>query len=80
MMNGDFVSEEVEHFASRIEKTGGDSAKQIDSAFEIALGRLPSESERSRLITLIPSSGSVREGLMSLCRVLFNANEFIYVD
>ena len=81
MLNGDFVNEEAEHFASRVELSGNiDLAKQIECAFEIALGRLPSELEMSRIISLIESSDSVREGLISLCRVLLNANEFIYVD
>lgn len=81
MLNGDFVNEEAEQFASRIEQTDEhDVAKQVDNAFEIALGRLPSEQERSRMTSLIESSGSRREGLISLCRVLLNSNEFIYVD
>lgn len=81
MLNGDFVNEEAEHFASRVELSGNaDLANQIECAFEIALGRMPSEHEMSRMISLIESSDSVREGLTSLCRVLLNANEFIYVD
>ncbi|MCC6509760.1 MAG: DUF1553 domain-containing protein [Pirellulaceae bacterium] len=80
MLNGDFVHEEAQHFASRVAKSSGDPVKQVEFAFEIALGRPPSEPESSRMIALIQSSSSVEDGLVSLCRVLFNANEFMYVD
>jgi Protein of unknown function (DUF1553)/Protein of unknown function (DUF1549) len=80
MLNGDFVNEEADHFASLVEKASGDLVNQINFAFEIALGRLPSEHETLHMTKLVQASGSAREGLVSLCRVLFNANEFIYVD
>ena len=81
MLNGDFVNEEAAHFADRIEQSGQlDLVKQIELAFEIALSRLPSEHETKHMMGLIKSSSSVREGLVSLCRVLLNANEFLYVD
>ena len=81
MLNGDFVHEEAKHFASRLEQSGTlDLAKQIESAFVISLSRQPSEREISRMTQLIASSGSVQEGLVSLCRVLLNANEFLVID
>ena len=81
MLNGNFINEEAEYFARRVSQSRmGDLAQQVDGAFEIALGRMPSESEQLRMLDLIQSSDSVAEGLVSVCRVLLNANEFIYVD
>lgn len=81
MMNGDFVNEEAEHFAARIERaSGSDMNERVSLAFQIALGREPSEPERSRMVALVESSNSTHDGLISLCRVLLNTNEFIYVD
>ena len=54
-----------------------DSAKQIEHAFQIALGRPPSSDELAELTTL---AGSDVSGLDAVCRVLLNSNEFIYVD
>ena len=78
MMNGDFVHEEAEHFAKRLEHSTSDLNQQIESAFEIAFGREPSMEEVARMSELVSSENE--KGLTSLCRVLLNANEFIYVD
>ncbi|MBI1353017.1 MAG: DUF1553 domain-containing protein [Acidobacteria bacterium] len=74
MLNGYLVHEESERLAERIESlAGGKPADQIDEAFRIVLGRAPDEEEARRFERL---EGS----LASLCRVLFNSNEFLYVE
>lgn len=79
--NGDFVNEEAKHFAARVQQVAGDDAqRQIKVAFETALGRPPSEAEADHLRKLLGSGGSADEGLVGVCRVLYNANEFVYVD
>lgn len=76
MYNGRFVNEEAKYFAARVVKESGlQSSDQVDRAFEIALGRKPSEEEAKLLVPLIDESGPV-----AVCRVLLNSNEFVYVD
>ena len=74
MMNGDLVNEESEHLARRIVREAGeDRAAQIGRAFELVLSREPAAKERARFLDAgVP--------LESLCRVLLNSNEFIYVE
>ena len=79
MLNGQLVTEEAEHFARRVvREAGADRAAQIRRAFELALARLPSEEELRRALEFLDSQK--QGGLVGLCRVLFNTNEFVYVD
>jgi hypothetical protein len=74
MMNGTLVQEEAEHLATRIRKEAGEERSlQIQKAFEIALGRLPTSGELRKFSTFDGSLGS-------LCLVLLNSNEFLYVE
>jgi hypothetical protein len=78
MYNGHFVSEEAKHFAKRVSSevdTG--IVQQIEHAFQIALGRPPSGDEMDEMKTIADSDTA---GLVAVCRVLLNTNEFIYVD
>lgn len=81
MYNGEFVSTEARHFAARLKREAGDDVdKQIDLAFRIALARQPDTGEAAAMKQLIARSESPDAGLVGLCRVLFNSNEFVYVD
>jgi mono/diheme cytochrome c family protein len=74
MMNGYLVHEESEHLARRIEhEAGTDRRAQVSRAFEIVLNRPARAEELDRF-----AAPSVN--LPTLCRVLFNSNEFIYVE
>jgi Protein of unknown function (DUF1553)/Protein of unknown function (DUF1549)/Planctomycete cytochrome C len=74
MMNGTLVQEEAEHLAARIRKEAGEErSRQIQIAFEIVLGRLPAAGELRKF--------SAFDGpLRSLCLVLLNSNEFLYLE
>ena len=76
MYNGDFVNEEAKHFAVRAR----DFENSISDAFEAALGRRPTESEVTKLRKLVDAAEEPGEGLERVCRVLFNTNEFLYID
>jgi hypothetical protein len=52
-----------------------DDTAQISRAFELCFFRKPTTTESQAAAKLIASSG-----LDSLCLMLFNANEFFYVD
>jgi hypothetical protein len=74
MMNGDLVNEEAGHLAAKLAREAGESkGAQIDRAFAVVLSREPKPSERARFL----DSGMPLE---SICRVLLNSNEFVYVE
>ena len=78
MYNGTFVSEEAKHFAERVRKEAGtDVGQQIERAFRIALARPPSTEEREQLQAFTDGGEG---GIVGICRVLINCNEFIYID
>jgi hypothetical protein len=63
------------HFARRLEREAGDLPTRIDRAFLLALGRSPTAIEREALV-----DHARRFGLANACRVIFNLNEFVFVD
>jgi hypothetical protein len=74
MMNGDLANEESAHLADAIAaRTGSDRRAAIAQAFEMVLNRPARADELKRFTDF---SGN----LASLCRVLLNSNEFLYVD
>ena len=81
MYNGRFANEEATHFAARVRKHAGESpVAQVQMAFKIALGREPSSDESERMQALMKSSAEGSDALAAVCRVLLNANEFVYVE
>jgi hypothetical protein len=80
LLNGDFTHKSARHFAERIlEMAGTDVDKQLDLAFLLALARRPTDAERSRYKALYAGS-TAAESLTSLGVVLFNLNEFLYLE
>jgi hypothetical protein len=75
LMNDRFTVRYAEHFASRLEAEAQDPRVQIRRAYELALGRSPPEAEVRRL-----ADYAARYGLPNACRLLFNCNEFLFVD
>ncbi len=80
LYNGAFASEEARHFADRLVREAGPSVDaRIALAFRLALGRDPGPDETEHLRRLAESSAP-DEGLPAVCRVLFNANEFVHLE
>jgi hypothetical protein len=75
LLNDPFVVRMTEHFAERLRREGGDVGGQIDLACRLAFGRRASEVERRVLVDV-----ARKHGLESACRVILNANGFIFVD
>ncbi|MBI1790340.1 MAG: PSD1 domain-containing protein [Acidobacteria bacterium] len=72
LLNSDFTRRAARHFAERVtEMAGPDRDRRIDYAFRLALARSPSADEAAR------ARGA---DLERLGVVLFNLNEFIYVE
>ncbi len=75
LFNSPFVAEQAAAFARRAQSEAGDRpVDQIDAVYRLALSRKPSESEAAASLAV------VREhGLPTLCRVIFNSNEFLFL-
>jgi hypothetical protein len=76
LLNDDFMLRQADDFATRIKSDAGDDATaQVTRAFALAFGRQPTETERESAAAFAQA-----HGLGQLCRLLLNANEFVYVD
>jgi hypothetical protein len=76
LFNGEFVNRQAKHFADRLRREAGDDrGQQIDRAYLLTVGRLPSVAERRALCEFLE-----RESLEQMCRVVLNLSEFVYVD
>jgi hypothetical protein len=77
LMNNTFVFEQANHFAGRVHRSAGDAATPRElaiAAYRLALARDATAAERESAATFIQQAD-----LLSLCRVLLNSNEFLYV-
>jgi hypothetical protein len=75
MFNGKLVNQEAEHFANRIKAQSSNPSDRIKWAFRAGLGRLPSAEEVKDLLPFAED-----QNLNRLARIIFNTNEFVYVD
>jgi hypothetical protein len=75
MWNNPFMVRMSEHFAARVREASADPAKQVDAALQLIYGRSADPEELKTY-----QEYAVRHGLENLCRVLFNSNEFLFVD
>ncbi len=76
LMNNAFMLGQAERFAARVRREAGPSAKaQVIRAFALAFQRAPAAEELREAQALVDA-----QGLESLCRLLFNANEFVHLD
>jgi len=77
LMNNAEVLLQAKYFAQRVMiEAGHDTEARIDHAFEIALARPPSATEKQQALEFVTSSTT---GLVDLCQTLFNLNEFVYL-
>jgi hypothetical protein len=74
-LNDAFVLRQCEGFAARLQREHSSIEEQISRAFELALVRRPTDPERVKFI-----AHARKHGLPSACRVLFNSNEFMFID
>ena len=70
-----FTIDESAAFAARVEaEAGDDPASQVRLAWQLALGRDPSADELQDAAPAVSN-----HGLATLCRALFNSNEFLFL-
>lgn len=88
LLNNQFIHEQSRAMAERVtDEAGDDRGRQIRLAWQFALGRLPDENEAKTATAHLESQARLFENrkeknlpLVSLCHVLLNTNEFIFVD
>jgi hypothetical protein len=75
LLNHPFVLRQCQAFADRLVCMNPTLNAQLTAAFELAYGRPP---EASELCALAPYAA--HHGLVNACRLIFNSNEFLYVN
>jgi len=90
LINNPFILKQAEKFAARVlAEAGHDELQQIESAFVLALGRLPEKAEIEAVHAFFEAyktaatpgvDGKPSLGLVHLCHALLNLNEFIYLE
>ena len=85
LINGEFSLDQAAVFSSGLRKEFGESpAAWVGAAWRRALGRPPAAEEQQKALEFLESHRSggpqTASGLTELCLMLFNMNEFIYLD
>jgi len=75
MMNNPFMITMSQHFAQRLKAISPDESVQITRAYELTMGRAPTAAEREAMLAYAKEFG-----MANACRVIFNLNEFVFVD
>jgi hypothetical protein len=91
-VNNEFVHEQAEKFAKRIEAIGNNDAERLQQAFLALVAREPSAEETQQMVTYLstareklsqsgkPADQVESAAWASLCRAMFRTNEFLYID
>ncbi len=75
LFNSPFLLERAEKFAERVKADAPMSGvDQVRRAFALVLGRPPTMAEQAAAVQTVEA-----HGLATLCRVLFNSNEFLFL-
>lgn len=75
LFNNRFILHFSEHFAARVDNAGASAEQKIQAAFRILLQRDPTAAELAEFTAL-----AAGHGMAAVCRVLFNSNEFLFID
>ncbi len=75
LFNSPFLLERAEKFAERVKgERPASTNEQVRRAFTLVLGRGPTKTEQTAAMQTVEA-----HGLATLCRVLFNSNEFLFL-
>lgn len=93
LLNDEFTQDQADYFADRGQReVGGDVAAQAGRALRLAFCRAPSEARQADAVAVLQqqraahvedgaeATAAGRRALADLAHVLFNCNEFIYID
>ena len=74
LFNSSFMLEQSEALADRVKNETADADSQIEQVWNLTVGRNPTANELSICRTTLQ-----QHGLTTVCRALFNSNEFLFV-
>ena len=87
LLNNEFVHQRAEALATRLTKPDGDERQQVRAIWQSILKREPDGEEANAAVAHVviqqkrfKGENSQLHAWASLCVVLFNSNEFLYVD
>ena len=75
LWNDPFMHRQSFLFAERLQREAPDPARRVELAYALAFGRPPRDSERARAVDF-----ATRNGWPTFARLLFNTNEFLFLD
>jgi hypothetical protein len=76
LFNSPFIQQLAEHLATRVKREAGrDMPQQIERLYALMLSRSPTSTERAACV-----AAAEMEGLETVCRALFNSNEFLFIE
>ena len=76
LLNNSFTLRMADRLAERARQEAGDAvANQLRAVYDLTYGRAPTADELSRGEAFV-----AQHGLAPFCRVVFNSNEFLYID
>ena len=75
LLNNKFMVRMAEHFAKRAEGMGRNPSERLIAAWRLAFARDPANDELTALVEF-----AEKYGLASACRLIFNMNEFVFID
>jgi hypothetical protein len=74
-LNNPFVVKQAEHLTERVNQLANEPRRRIELIYELALNRAPTSEEARDL-----AAYARQHGLPNACRLIFNSNEFLFVD
>lgn len=86
LLNGEFMNEQAKFLAQRVATERSDLDQQITRAYRLTLGRAPSTEELSQSLKFVQqrqasdNKAQSDGALAAFCLVLYNLNEFFYID
>jgi hypothetical protein len=75
MLNDKFMIRMSEHLAERIGNTSPDRLRQVQTLYQLTLGREPTGRECAAVCAYV-----ARYGLGNACRIILNSNEFLFIN
>ena len=75
LWNDAFMLRQAEHFAARLERSAANTGERVQLATWLALGRTLTAKEQLQFTAYVE-----QHGLANFCRLLMNANEFVFIE
>lgn len=75
LLNNPFMVRMAERFAERVTPLGASNKVRLAAAWRMAFARQPADDELAPLVEYAD-----RRGLANACRLIFNLNEFVFID